>query len=93
MRVQVCMHPCVLCVCALTPECTGVGGCVAEVNPGHRFLDEVSHGDLDLDKQARLAGQQSQEPACLPPTIASYFYMDSGVELRSSTSRAKHALS
>lgn len=63
MRVQVCKHPCVLCVCALTPECTGVGECVPEVNLGHRFLVEVSHGDLDLDKQARLAGQQSQEPA------------------------------
>lgn len=92
MRVQVCKHPCVLCVCALTPECTGVGECVPEVNLGPRFLVEVSHGDLDLDKQARLAGQQSQEPACLPPTIASYYYMDAGVELRSSTSRAKQAL-
>lgn len=92
MRVQVCMHPCVLCVCALTPECTGVGGSVPEVNLGPRFLDEVSHGDLDLDKRGRLAGQQSQEPACQPLTIATYFYMDSGVELRSSTSRAKQEL-
>lgn len=64
-----------------------MGVWVPEVNLGPQLLNEVSHRDLDPDKQARLAGLQSPG-ACLslPPTIASYFYMDAGVELRSSTS-------